>query len=341
MSGTNPDYGSTEDIYAAALRELEGTASTPRLPSGTEIYGRLEEPAAQPSLESGFDYQDDAIYANRPNFYGFVNPPVGIVTTDDLEKRKPPLPRLFKGERVSPVMVAQPGEVRFSPQQPRSIFGLIVAIVVALLLVAGIGYVTLVATKRAPVPAVFMYGSTRLVGTTLSSIGDVSKVPQPKVEDFEDAKTATPFVAFVNDFMAALAPVSKSYGDLGYELSRSNVPDLDKIHSLNELARAQIPQTKSSLQELSIPESLPSDAIKSLGKALNAANAMLDQGTNVSNALSVGVKGSPSGFGDASFAAENMKRNRDNVFAEIRRAERALGLKKDSEEAKAAAETKK
>lgn len=312
----------TDDIYAAALRELDDNP-VEETPSSAASYDRDQTYAHAPMRRrrGGFIPYDENSFERRP---------IGVVTSDDLERRKPPIPRLFAGEHPAGVRLARAGEVRFSPKQPTSHTARLLAVVASAIILVVTVYTLLIVTNRLPVPAVMMYESTRTVGKTLTRASDISKAPAIEIDQYKNKDHGEALNAFESSLLDALNPSLKALGSLGLELGRGGVPDLKQISILNEQAKVALQTTKTDLNALAIPEGTAADYTQYLDKVLLAADAFVEQGQNTVAAIEIGCDGHSSGFSDATFSANNIERNKDNLIADLKRAVDSVGTKGDA-----------
>lgn len=350
----------TEDIYAAALAALEeGTElssdKTVALQHPQVYTGSLAKPvvsAAKPPIQATQylspeelrkqaqapagplfperpQQQERSVMPSYESCYSDGRKPIAIVTSQDLAEQKPPLPRLFENEQPRPVVAAHSGEVVYKPIQPQSSTLMIAALIAAIFLVLGIGYASLVTLDKLPAPAFLMYGASRGTGVSLSEASDFSQAPQFVAEDFENQEMGEALLEYSNSIINSLQPVSKAYGELGKHLSQGGVPNFKQIKDLTEKAEAASSQASRELSTLQVPGNLnSSEAHQYLDKVLLDAKAMIKQGQVTISALYVASAGRPIGFTDAGFSAKNVLRNKENLFSDINRAARALGLKK-------------
>lgn len=312
----------TDDIYAAALRELDDNpVEETSSPAASYEQDKAYAPASTRRRRGAFIPYDEESFERRP---------IGVVTSDDLERRKPPLPRLFAGERASGVRLARAGEVRFSPQQPSSHTARLLALIASIIILVVTVYSLLIVTNRLPVPAIMMYESTRSVGKTLTRASDISKAPAIEIDQYKNKDHGEALNAFESSLLDALNPSLKALGSLGLELGRGGIPDLKQISILNEQAKVALQTTKTDLKSLALPEGTAADYTQYLDKVLLAANAFVEQGQNTVAAIEIGCDGHSSGFSDATFSANNIERNKDNLIADLKRAVESVGTKGDA-----------
>ena len=347
----------TKDIYALALEALEEDEAVEQVGShqankhrqiqvpaqaqggftsdsdafldGYHTEGYHTDKYRADEYRSAFISQDDlSLIPDYEGLYPNSRKPIAVITSDDLENQRPPKPRLFAQERAHALRKARAGEVVYKPQLPQSSKKTLAALVAACIMVLFVAYALLVSLNKLPAPAILMYGSSRSAGVSLTQASDFSKIPQYKAENFSNEAQGQELVSCAEAIVAATQSASKVYAELGKELAQGGIPDLKAIKQKTEASEQALRQARNELESVDIPQNLSSaEARQYLEKSALDAKALLEQCQNTLNALYLASSGRPSAFTDASYAASNVNRNKENLFNDIHRAARALGLK--------------
>lgn len=301
----NPDdIQNTGDIYAFALDELE-----------------RDEPHTVGEKERIFDTQESV----RDERFG-SRQPIGIVTSEDVENIPLPNPVRVVNGQAQGVRTAHGGEVKYRPRQPRSTAALVTGLVAAVLTILFIIYSALVASGTIGEPAVMMYGSTTNTGKIMQGASNNEDAPHNAVEKYKDQQLAPSYVEFREKVYSALKPMYESYAILGDELAQGGIPNASKIKELNNQAQAAAQTAQANISQISIPEGAGGDVANYLNKVLLAASAGVTQALNTSEAIDRAADGDASAYADAGLSAQNMIRNKENIFADFNRADKAVGI---------------
>lgn len=292
---------STMDIYEAALDELQDQ----------EDEEKLKQRQQEVNFARTFD---------------FSSVPIGVVTTEDIKNRRPPAPVGVQVQKAHGVRSAHAGEIRYRPRQPRSFFAFVLGLAAAVLVIIGILYAALVFAGRLPEPRIFMFGASTNAGKIMQGSFDTSALPNTQEAELKDQSIAKDYIQFRTQITSIIDPVLESYALLGDELAKGGVPNLGKIKELNNKAQAQVQTAQSNLDALEIPKSVKGDPGNYLAKIYASTEALLRQAENTSLAVQKTVGGEASAFADAGLAAQNMIRNRQNIYADFRRADNAIGI---------------
>ena len=307
------DIQSTADIYAFALDELES-----------------DEPHTVGERASIFDSPKDGQADKR---FGSKQP-VGVVTSEDVQRMPRPVPVHVVNGRASGVRLAHGGEIRYRPRQPRGTFALIAGVVAAACTILFILYTSLIASGTIGEPAVLMYGASTNTGKIMQRAAEFDDAPQNQLERYKDQTLASSYVNFRTQVYDGMKPMFEAYALLGDELAKGGVPNIAKITELNNQAQAAAQTSQENLSQVAIPEGSGGDLATYLNKILLASNASIAQAINTSEAISRAAEGDASAFADAGLSAQNMIRNKENIFADFNRADKAIGLLNKDESSK-------